>query len=133
MSLSPETRGQPAPYSRPCTCCATWAGALFPARRRWLCAAAIAVLLRPRLIEFLQAHRFDYKGDRHPLSPSAIDQVLREVSSLALTEGLLPANERLCAKLALGVTVTEFMPDGKKHQPTVPLIDWPTLPPTSGT
>ena len=82
------------------------------------------VLLKPRLIEFLQAHRFDYKGGRHPLSPGAIEQVLREVSSLALTEGLLPANERLYAKLALGVTVTEFMPDGKKHQPTVPLIDW---------
>ncbi len=82
------------------------------------------VLLKSRLIEFLQAHRFDYKGERHPLSPGAIDQVLREVSSLALTEGLLPANERLYAKLALGVTVTEFMPDGKKHQSTVPLIDW---------
>jgi type I restriction enzyme R subunit len=82
------------------------------------------VLLKPRLIEFLQAHRFDYKGERHPLSPSAIDQVLREVSSLALSEGLLPANERIYAKLALGVTVTEFMPDGKKHQPTVPLMDW---------
>ena len=82
------------------------------------------VLLRPGLIEFLQAHRFDYKGERCPLSPSAIEQVVREVSSLALTEGLLPANERLYAKLVLGVTVTEFMPDGKKHQPTVPLIDW---------
>jgi len=82
------------------------------------------VLLRTRLIEFLKCHRFDYKGERHPLSPSAVDQILREVSSLALTEGLLPANQRLYAKLALGVTVTEFMPDGKKHQPTVPLIDW---------
>jgi type I restriction enzyme R subunit len=82
------------------------------------------VLLKPRLIDFLKNHRFDYKGECHPLSPSAIDQVLREVSSLALTEGLLAANERLYAKLALGVTVTEFMPDGKKHQPTVPLIDW---------
>jgi type I restriction enzyme R subunit len=27
-------------------------------------------------------------------------------------------------KLALGITVTEFMPDGKKHQPTIPVIDW---------
>ena len=82
------------------------------------------VLLRPRLIEVLKTRRFDYKGQTYPLSPSAIDQILREVSALSLTEGLLPANERLYAKLALGITVTEFMPDGKKHQPTVPLIDW---------
>ena len=72
----------------------------------------------------LKTRRFDYKGQTYPLSPSAIDQILREVSALSLTEGLLPANERLYAKLALGITVTEFMPDGKKHQPTVPLIDW---------
>jgi type I restriction enzyme R subunit len=82
------------------------------------------VLLKPRLVEFLQAHRFEYKGERHPLSPGAIDQVLREVAALSLTEGLLPANERLYGRLALGITVTEFMADGRKHQPTVPLIDW---------
>ena len=82
------------------------------------------VLLKPRLIEALKTRRFDYKGQTYPLSPSAIDQILRDVSALSLTEGLLPANERLYAKLALGITVTEFMPDGKKHQPTVPLIDW---------
>jgi type I restriction enzyme, R subunit len=82
------------------------------------------VLLKPRLIESLKAHRFGYKGQTYPLSPSAIDQIVREVTALSLTEGLLPANERLYAKLALGITVTEFMPDGKKHQPTVPLIDW---------
>jgi type I restriction enzyme R subunit len=49
---------------------------------------------------------------------------VRELSALSLAEGLLPANERLYGKLALGITVTEFMPDGKKHQPTIPVIDW---------
>lgn len=82
------------------------------------------VILKPRLIEVLQAHRFEYKGETHPLSPSAIDQIVRQVQALNLAEGLLPANERLYQMLTLGVTVTEFMPDGKKHQPTVPLIDW---------
>jgi type I restriction enzyme R subunit len=82
------------------------------------------VLLKPRLIEVLQTRRYEYKGEWYPLSPSGIDQIVRELSALSLAEGLLPANERLYGKLALGITVTEFMPDGKKHQPTIPVIDW---------
>jgi type I restriction enzyme R subunit len=84
------------------------------------------VLLKPRLIEVLKARRFEYKGEWFPLSANAIDQVVRELSALNLGEGLLPANERLYTRLALGVTVTEFMPDGKKHQPTISVIDWAT-------
>lgn len=82
------------------------------------------VLLKPRLIEVLQTRRYQYKGEWYPLSPSGIDQIVRELSALSLADGLLPANERLYGKLALGITVTEFMPDGKKHQPTIPVIDW---------
>ncbi|VTU40280.1 type I restriction endonuclease subunit R [Variovorax sp. PBL-E5] len=82
------------------------------------------VLIRPRLVEVLHTRRFDYKGKSYPLSPSAIEQILRELSTLGLGDGLLAANERLYARLAFGITVTEFMPDGKKHQPTVPIIDW---------
>ncbi|MCI1006486.1 type I restriction endonuclease subunit R [Herbaspirillum sp. C7C8] len=82
------------------------------------------VILKPRLIEVLQTRRFDYKGESFPLSPSGIDQILRQVQAVNLTEGLLPANERVYQMLTLGVTVTEFMPDGKKHQPTIALIDW---------
>lgn len=82
------------------------------------------VLLKPRLIEVLQTRRYQYKGEWYPLSPSGIEQVVRELSALSLAEGLMPANERLYGKLALGITVTEFMPDGKKHQPTIPVIDW---------
>ncbi|QEK90315.1 type I restriction endonuclease subunit R [Achromobacter insolitus] len=82
------------------------------------------VILKPRLIEALQARRFEYKGEHHPLSPSGIDQILRQVQALNLTEGLMPANERFYQMLTLGVTITEFMPDGKRHQPTVALIDW---------
>ncbi|GAA0765119.1 HsdR family type I site-specific deoxyribonuclease [Ideonella azotifigens] len=82
------------------------------------------VLLKPRLIEVLQTRRYQYKGEWYPLSPSGIDQIVRELSALSLAEGLMPANERLYGKLALGITVTEFMPDGKRHQPTIPVIDW---------
>lgn len=82
------------------------------------------VILKTRLIEVLQTRRFDYKGESFPLSPSGIDQIVRQVQALSLAEGLLPANERLYQMLTLGVTITEFMPDGKKHQPTIPLVDW---------
>lgn len=82
------------------------------------------LILKARLIEVLQTRRFDYKGEQYPLSPSAIDQIVRQVQALNLAEGLMAANERLYQMLTLGVTVTEFMPDGKKHQPTVALVDW---------
>lgn len=82
------------------------------------------VLLKPRLIEVLQTRRFEYKGEWFPLSPSGIDQIVRELSALNLAEGLLVANERLYNKLALGITITEFMPDGKRHQPTIAVINW---------
>ncbi len=82
------------------------------------------VLLKPRLIEVLQRRRYEYKGEWYPLSPGGIDQIVRELSALSLAEGLLAANERLYAKLAFGITITEFMADGKKHQPTIAVIDW---------
>lgn len=82
------------------------------------------VILRSRLVEVLQTRRYEYKGQWYPLTSSGIEQVVRELSSVSLGEGLMPANERLYGKLALGITVTEFMPDGKKHQPTIAVIDW---------
>jgi type I restriction enzyme, R subunit len=82
------------------------------------------VLLVPRLIEVLQTRRYEYKGHWYPLSPSGIDQIVRELSALSLADGLLPSNERLYNKLLLGITIAEFMPDGKKHQPTIAVIDW---------
>jgi type I restriction enzyme, R subunit len=82
------------------------------------------ILLKPRLIEVLKTRRFEYKGEWFPLSPSGIDQIVRELSAVNLAEGLIPANERMYCKLVLGITVTEFMPDGKRHQPTIAIIDW---------
>lgn len=82
------------------------------------------VLLKPILIEFLRDRRFEYKGEWYSLSNNAIDQIIRDLSVASLHEGLLAANERIYEKLTLGITVTEFMADGKKHQPTIALIDW---------
>lgn len=81
------------------------------------------VLLKHELIEFLKKHRFEYKGSKHPLSPNAIEQIVREISSPALNEGLLTANERIYNQLILGITVTEFI-DCKRESVTVPLINW---------
>ena len=82
------------------------------------------VLLKARLVEVLQTRRYEYKGQWYPLSSSGIEQIVRELSAGLLPEGLLHANERLYGKMAWGITVAEFMPDGKKHQPTIPVIDW---------
>lgn len=85
-----------------------------------------SVVMTEVLIESLRLRRFEYKGESHPLSANAIEQIVRELASPALNEGLLEASRRLYDKLCLGVTVTEFI-DGKKHAPTVPLIDWEDL------
>jgi type I restriction enzyme R subunit len=82
------------------------------------------VLLKATLLEVLQTRRFEYNGELHPLSANAIDHIVRELSSASSQQGLSVANERLYEKISLGVTVTEFMADGKKHHPTIRIIDW---------
>ena len=81
------------------------------------------VLLREVLIEELRKRRFNWKGQDYPLSNNAIDEIVRQLASPGLGEGLLVANERLYDRLTLGITVTEFI-DGKKAQPTIAIIDW---------
>ena len=60
------------------------------------------VILRDELVAFLQTRRFSYKGKHYPLSPNAVDQIVREVCSPPMQEGLLTANERIYDKLCLG-------------------------------
>ncbi len=81
------------------------------------------VLLREVLISELCKRRFTWKGKTYPLSNNAIDEIVRQLASPGLGEGLLTANERIYNRLTLGITVTEFI-DGKKAQPTIPVIDW---------
>lgn len=81
------------------------------------------VVLRNVLRGELQKRTFTFAGKSCPLSEKAIDNLIAEVCSPALNEGLLTANERLYNHLLYGISVTEFV-DGKKANPTVALIDW---------
>ena len=81
------------------------------------------VILRTVLVDELRNRTFDYKDKTYPLSTNAIDQIVRDLSTPALNEGLIVANEKLYNALTLGITVTEFI-GGKKHSVTVPIIDW---------
>ncbi|MCK9246572.1 MAG: type I restriction endonuclease subunit R [Anaerolineaceae bacterium] len=81
------------------------------------------VVLRDVLRTELQKRTFTVAGKTNPLSEKSIDNLIAEVCSPALNEGLLAANERLYNHLLYGISVTEFV-DGKKANPTVALIDW---------
>lgn len=83
-----------------------------------------AVLLTGILQRRLASYRFPYRGEERTLSQSGVDQIVRELEATHLNEGLLIANKRLYEHLTLGVTVSEFMPDGRRHSVTVPLVDW---------
>jgi len=82
-----------------------------------------SVLLRGVLVDELKKREFIFKGKSHPLSASAIEQIVRELEAPSLNEGLLIANERIYDKLTYGITVTEFI-EGKKYSPTIQVIDW---------
>lgn len=85
-----------------------------------------AVLMQDVLKHWLSAYRFTYRGAEHPLSAGGIAQVIKAITDTGLAEGLTAANERVTKHLTLGVTVSEFMPDGHRHSVTVPLIDFAT-------
>ena len=81
------------------------------------------VVLRDLLREELGKRTFTFLGKNYPLSEKAIDNLIAEVCSPALNEGLLTANERLYNHLLYGISVTEFV-DGKRANPTISLVDW---------
>ncbi|EPA9093325.1 type I restriction endonuclease subunit R [Enterobacter hormaechei] len=81
------------------------------------------VVLMHLLREQLAKRTFTLGGQEYSLSDKAIDNLIAEVNSPALNQGLLTANERLYNHLMYGISVTEFI-DGKKANPTIALIDW---------
>ncbi|AIA46439.1 type I restriction endonuclease subunit R [Serratia marcescens] len=81
------------------------------------------VVLTHLLREQLAKRTFTFGGQEYSLSDKAIDNLIAEVNSPALNQGLLTANERLYNHLMYGISVTEFI-DGKKANPTISLIDW---------
>lgn len=84
------------------------------------------VVLRDVLREQLSKRRFIFGGSECSLSSKTIDNLISEVCSPALNEGLQAANERLYNHLLYGISVTEFV-DGKRANPTIALIDWQDL------
>ena len=81
------------------------------------------VVLRELLRAELKKRTFSFAGKNLPLSDKSIDNLIAELCSPALNEGLLTANERLYNHLLYGISVTEFV-DGKKANPPIALIDW---------
>ncbi|MBW2940541.1 type I restriction endonuclease subunit R [Zhongshania aquimaris] len=84
------------------------------------------VVLRKTLRAELAKRTYNFAGRESALSDQAIDNLIAEVCSPALNEGLPAANERLYNHLLYGISVTEFV-DGKKANPTIALIDWENL------
>lgn len=84
------------------------------------------VVMKPVLERVLHQRKFEFKGQWYPLSDQAIDQIIREITTPSMAQGLLDANQSVYDMLTLGITVTEFI-DGKKAQPTIHLIDWNNL------
>nr|WP_321258896.1 HsdR family type I site-specific deoxyribonuclease [uncultured Pseudodesulfovibrio sp.] len=81
------------------------------------------VLLKDELVRALQARRFEYKGEMYEPSAGGIRQTISGLT-VSKDKGLLSANEDIYDKLNQGITVTEFMPDGKQHNATIQIIDW---------
>ncbi len=100
---------------------------LSPARCLELRGSNREVVLRPVLEQLLKSRRFEYNNQLYPLSDNGISQIINKLSSSGINHGLMTANQRLYDDLCLGITVTELMPDGKKHLPTITIIDWQSV------
>ena len=81
------------------------------------------VVLREILREELRKRRFTFAGKERVFSENTIDNVIAELCSPALNEGLGVANEKIYNHLLYGISVKEFI-DGKKVNPTIKIIDW---------
>jgi type I restriction enzyme R subunit len=81
------------------------------------------VVLRDTLKTELKKRSFIFAGKAYPLSEKSINTIIAEIANPALNEGLTVANERVYNHLLYGISVTEFI-DGKKLNPTIPIIDW---------
>ncbi|WP_288498981.1 type I restriction endonuclease subunit R [uncultured Acinetobacter sp.] len=81
------------------------------------------VVLRQILRHELSKRTFIFAGQEYPLSAKSVDNLLSEICSPALNEGLLTANEKIYNHLLYGISVTEIV-NSKKVSPTIPIIDW---------
>ena len=80
-------------------------------------------LLREVFREYLLGYRFEYRGQRYPLSLENVTKLIHDMARPALDQGLKQANQIFYHRFVYGMTVTEVI-HGKKINLTVPLIDW---------
>ncbi|HAV5442516.1 type I restriction endonuclease subunit R [Acinetobacter baumannii] len=81
------------------------------------------VVLRQILRNELSKRKFIFAGQEYPLSAKSVDNLISEICSPALNEGLLTANEKIYNHLLYGISVTEIV-NSKRVSPTIPIIDW---------
>lgn len=81
------------------------------------------VVLRDVLRNQLKKKRFTFAGQEHSISGQSVENIIHEICSPPLNEGLGVANEKIYNHLLYGISVTEFV-NGKKTSPTISLIDW---------
>lgn len=81
------------------------------------------VVLKNTLRDELRKRKFLYAGQKRFFSESSIENVISEICSPALNEGLSVANEKIYNHLLYGIAVKEFV-DGKRISPTMHIINW---------
>ena len=81
------------------------------------------VVLKNILRGELRKRRFLYAGQQRSFSESSIENVIAEICSPALNEGLGVANEKIYNHLVYGIAVKEFI-DAKRISPTLHIINW---------
>lgn len=96
---------------------------LAPNRRVALGDVNGAGVLEGRLREYLHQVRFHAHGDHWPLDADGIAQVLAMVVRGSQRRGWLAAHQAVLVWLREGVCVAQQLPDGRRVQATVPLVD----------
>jgi len=82
------------------------------------------VVLTGILKKWLSSHnQFAYKGEDHNFNDSAIQEALRQITTISLNDGLTRANEKIYDLLTLGISLPQTIAGDKRHY-SLKFIDW---------
>ena len=82
------------------------------------------VVLTGILEKWLSSHnQFTYKGEAHNFSDSAIQDALRQITTISLNDGLTRANEKIYDLLTLGISLPQTIAGDKRHYSLI-YVDW---------
>lgn len=82
------------------------------------------VLLTDILVKWLVDHnQFTFKGETYNFTESAVQEALRQISTLSLNDGLTRANEKIYDLLTLGISLPQTIKGDKRHF-SLNYIDW---------